>query len=409
MAKKQVNNKSSQLLDWLAANGGYNPVELTEDGVPLVGTSEDDLLTGGAGDDVIDGGEGDFDTVNYGNAKKVKVDLAAETATGEGNDTLVNVENVIGSAKGSDFITGDELGNMLDGWGGNDKLWGDAGDDILFGGDGNDQLRGGDGYDELDGGAGNDQLFGDAGDDLLYGGAGNDQLRGGEGNDVLYGDAGNDTLRGEAGDDTFYAGAGNDSMFGGAGNDTYYVEDAKDKVKENAGEGTDEIVASYSYSLEKVKNVENLTLSEDAKPLNINATGNSLDNVLTGNSGDNVLKGLAGNDILVGREGDDTLIGGDGDDIFVFDNLDGVDSVEDFTIGSDLLQLDALVFTSLAAGVQDANLVMGTEAADSDDFLVFDADNGALYYDADASGAEAAVQIATVGVSSLVAADFVVV
>ncbi|MOA19267.1 Poly(beta-D-mannuronate) C5 epimerase 5 [compost metagenome] len=131
--------------------------------------------------------------------------------------------------------------------------------------------------------------------------------------------------------------------------------------------------------------------------------------MLTGNSGDNVLKGLAGNDILVGREGDDTLIGGDGNDIFVFDNLDGVDSVQDFTGGSDLLQLDALVFTCLAAGVQDANLVMGTEAADSDDFLVFDADNGALYYDADASGAEAAVQIATVGVSSLVAADFVVV
>ena len=374
MAKKQVNDKkSSQLLDWLAANGGYTTVAPAEDGVPLVGTSEDDLLTGGAGDDVIDGGEGDLDTVDYGNAKKVKVDLAAETATG------------------------------------NDKLWGDAGDDILFGGDGNDQLRGGDGYDELDGGAGNDQLFGDAGDDLLYGGAGNDQLRGGEGNDVLFGDAGNDTLRGEAGDDTFYAGAGNDSMFGGAGNDTYYVEDAKDKVKENAGEGTDEIVASYSYSLEKVKNVENLTLSEDAKPLNINATGNSLGNVLTGNSGNNVLKGLAGNDILVGREGDDTLIGGDGDDIFIFDNLDGVDSVEDFTIGSDLLQLDALVFTSLAAGVQDANLVMGTEAVDSDDFLVFDADNGALYYDADGSGAEAAVQIAAVGVSSLVAADFVVV
>lgn len=394
MAKKQVNNKSSQLLDWLAANGGYNPVELAEEGVPLVGTSEDDLLTGGAGDDDIDGGDGDFDTVDYGNAKKVKVDLAAGDATGEGDDTLVNVENVIGSEKGSDSIAGDALDNMLDGWGGNDKLYGDAGDDTLYGGDGNDHLYGGADIDVLDGGAGNDKLVGGEGDDLLEGGAGNDQLRG---------DAGNDTL---------YGGAGNDVMFGGAGDDTYYVDGDKgnkDKVQERAGEGTDTIVSSSTYSLEKVKYVENLTLSEEAKPLNIDATGSSSDNVLTGNSGDNVLTGLAGDDVLVGREGDDTLIGGDGDDIFVFDNLEGVDTVEDFTAGSDLLQLDALVFTSLAAGVQDANLVMGTEAADGDDFLVFDAGTGALYYDVDGSGAEAAVQIATVGVSSLVAADFVVV
>lgn len=408
MAKKNGNGKSSDLLAWLDQDSiVLNPVAY-EEGVAVVGTSGDDLLTGGAGDDQIDGGEGEFDTVSYQYAKKVKVDLGAGTATGQGNDTLVNVENIIGSEKGSDFITGDDLNNLLDGWGGNDKLWGGAGDDILFGGDGNDHLRGGADDDELDGGDGNDQLHGEAGDDILSGGAGNDQLRGGEGDDDLYGGAGNDTLRGEAGDDTFYAGAGNDTMFGGAGNDTYYVEDAKDKVKESANEGTDTVVASSDFSLEKMANVENLTLSEDATPLHIDATGNSLDNVLTGNSGDNVLNGLAGDDTLIGGEGEDNLIGGEGDDIFVFDNLDGVDSVADFTSGEDLLQLTSDVFAALAGGVQEGNLVVGAGAVslEADDFLVFDSATGALYYDVDGSGVEGAVQIATVGVETLSASDF---
>jgi len=393
-------SKQSDLLAWLDLNSiVLNPVEYLE-GVPVVGTGGDDLLTGGAGDDQIDGTAGAFDTVSYQYAKKVKVDLGAGTATGQGKDTLVNVENVIGSERGSDFITGDDLDNHLDGWGGNDKLWGGAGDDILFGGGGNDHLRGGDDNDELYGGDGNDQLHGDAGDDILDGGAGNDQLRGGEGNDVLYGGAGNDTLRGEVGDDTLYGGAGNDTMFGGTGDDTYYVDSAKDKVKENANEGNDTIVASYSYSLEKVKNVENLTLSEDATPLHIDAIGNSGVNVLTGNSGNNVLNGKAGDDIL---------FGGEGNDIFVFDNLAGVDTVLDFTAGSDMLRLDAAVFTALVSGVQDANLVLGTAAVDENDYLVFDAGNGALYYDADGSGAGAAVQIATIGVASLSVSDFQVV
>lgn len=414
-SNKKGNGKSSDLLAWLDLNSiVLNPLEYV-DGVPVVGTSGDDLLVGGAGNDQIDGGDGDFDTVNYQYAKKVKVDLAAGTATGQGKDTLINVENVIGSEKGSDSIIGSDLDNLLDGWGGNDKLWGGAGDDTLFGGDGNDHLRGGDDNDELYGGDGNDQLYGDVGDDILDGGAGNDQLRGGEGNDALYGGAGNDTLRGEAGNDTLYGGAGNDTMFGGVGDDTYYVDSAKDKVRENAGEGNDTIVASYSYSLEKVKNVENLTLSGHA---DIDATGSSLNNVLTGNSGDNVLRGLGGDDVLNGWEGDDTLIGGigsdsltggEGNDIFVFDNLAGVDTVLDFTTGSDVLQLDSGVFAALVNGIQDGNLVLGTAALDTDDFLIFDAGTGALYYDADGSDSGAAVQIATIGVASLSVSDFAVV
>lgn len=361
-------------------------------GQQIIGTDFDDHLYSTKGNDLIDGGLG-YDVVDYsGSSKSVKVNLAAGTATGQGNDTLLNVEDVIGSSR-SDKLTGDADDNILDGGKGNDHLVGNGGDDWLIGGAGNDKIIAAWGDDWIDAGSGNDNITSGAGDDDIYAGAGNDKVVGGAGNDWIDG------------------GAGKDNMIGGAGDDTYYV-DAKDKVNEVAGGGNDTIVTNSSYSLAKLANVENLTLDGGA---DINATGNSADNVLIGNSGDNVLDGRAGDDVLIGEEGDDLLIGGSGDDIFVFDNLDGVDLVQDFTIGSDQLGLDSTVFTAFSTltgdpiQVQDGNLVLGDAAVDADDFLIFDTSTGALSYDADANGlVYEAVQIATVGVSSLEAVDFLV-
>jgi hypothetical protein len=110
------------------------------------GGSSGDILISGLGDDLFDGGAGN-DTIDYSAAASgVTVDLASGTATGEGNDTLLNVERANGSAFG-DVITGT------------------AGANILLGRAGNDALRGGDGNDTLTGEVGLDQLFGDAGHD----------------------------------------------------------------------------------------------------------------------------------------------------------------------------------------------------------------------------------------------------
>ncbi len=449
----------SPIYDWLTANGGYNQVLGTTGADtltyadPLLTSVTNDVFVGGAGDDVMDGGEGLFDTVDYssGSAKKVTVDLVAGTAKGEGNDTLINIENVIGS-KGSDSITGSAGDNMLDGGNGNDKLVGNGGNDTLYGGAGNDSIVAGFGNDYIDAGVGNDNINAGDGDNDIYAGAGNDRVVSGAGEDLIHADDGNDNVTAGAGDDTVYAGAGNDrvtgdagndwlygeagkdnliggdgddildggsdadNLSGGLGNDTYYVDTLKDRVVEKAGEGEDTVVSSFSYSLAKLVNVENLTLSGDA---DINATGNAGDNVLVGNSGDNVLDGLAGNDILVGGLGADTLIGGAGNDTFVFDNLGvgGIDTIKDFISGSDLLQLDSTVFAPLTAlgGVQAGNLVIGdssvgaVSAADADDYLLFDANTGILSFDADGSGLGAAVEIAQIGAVSLSAADFMVV
>ena len=69
----------------------------------------------------------------------------------------------------------------------------------------------------------------------------------------------------------------------------------------------------------------------------INATGNSQDNLLVGNRGDNVLTGGAGNDTLEGQggndvldggAGDDTLVGGAGNDTYLFGRGYGHDTVK---------------------------------------------------------------------------------
>jgi Ca2+-binding RTX toxin-like protein len=110
----------------------------------LLGGDGNDWLGGGAGADVLDGGR-DQDTASYADsASGVFVSLATGSGTGgtaEG-DTLVNIENVDGSAHG-DLLIGDDNANMLSGGGENDSLKGGGGADHLFGDQGNDRLDGG--------------------------------------------------------------------------------------------------------------------------------------------------------------------------------------------------------------------------------------------------------------------------
>jgi Ca2+-binding RTX toxin-like protein len=186
-------------------------------------------------------------------------------------------------------------------------------------------------------------VTGTSGDDYINAGAGNDTVNGGEGNDVLDG------------------GTGSDRLVGGPGDDTYIVDNSRDVVIENGGEGKDTIQAFVSYTLPAY--VEDLMLTGIS---NINGTGNDLDNAIAGNSGNNLLKGLggndtlngwAGNDILTGGAGDDILTGGEGADSFLFGSgaaftpsAFGVDSITDFTKGTDKIALSKASFTALTSG-----------------------------------------------------------
>ena len=194
-----------------------------------------DHLSGGPGDDMIDGGApGDVDRrgrpvdgrdeVDFSPASQaVTVDLGAGTAVGDGNDTLVRVEDVVGSGY-DDLIVGSSGPNEINASAGNDSV--DAGD-------GDDEIEGSAGDDEFDGGAGTDILEFNYSAvpvtaDLIAGvaaGQGSDVVNGVENlrgtifDDVLVGSEAANTILGNLGDDVLESRGGNDSLDGQRGND----------------------------------------------------------------------------------------------------------------------------------------------------------------------------------------------
>jgi Ca2+-binding RTX toxin-like protein len=218
----------------------------------------------------------------------------------------------------------------------------------------------------MSGGAGNDTYFVDSVSDTVTesSGSGTDTVYAtvsftlgtnvenltllGNDNINATGNTGNNILVGNSGDNILDGGTGNDTMSGGAGNDTYVVNATLDVVNENAAEGTDTVQSGVTYSLGA--NIENLTLTGSSA---INATGNSLDNVLTGNSGANILSGGGGNDVLDGGAGNDTMSGGTGDDTY-FVNVAGDTVTENASEGTDTVQSG--VTYSLGANVENLTL-----------------------------------------------------
>jgi VCBS repeat-containing protein len=123
----------------------------------LFGDNGDDMLFSGPGNDLLDGGAGN-NTANYSLATAgvtvSTAELGPQHTGGAGTDTLVNIQNLIGSNY-DDHLTGDQGNNVLNGGLGNDVLNGGAGDDILIGGPGNNTLTGGPGHDTFQWQAGN--------------------------------------------------------------------------------------------------------------------------------------------------------------------------------------------------------------------------------------------------------------
>lgn len=227
----------------------------------ITGSPFDDVIEGHAdnnavfGNNILNGGLG-VDTASYFNATgKVKVSLAltsAQVTGGAGTDTLLNFENLTGSAF-DDTLTGSSGANVLNGGAGADTMAGGAGDDIYVVDNARDIVREkvSEGADtvrsaisdytlvtfverlELIGSAlngtgssfhnritGNDlgnTLKGEGGDDTIFGGSGKDVIDGGSGKDVITGGLDADTLYGGLDSDTFVFTNVNDSLAGSNG------------------------------------------------------------------------------------------------------------------------------------------------------------------------------------------------
>ncbi|MAY88121.1 MAG: hypothetical protein CML02_15580 [Pseudooceanicola sp.] len=355
----------------------------------MVGRAGDDLLFGDLGNDTVDYSQEEGTVAHrlkggtiFENARTfsgVIVDLShavglfqnsAQTAfdTYGDIDTLVQIENVIGTNRG-DLIVGTASANRLVSMGGNDFLFGVNGDNYLDAGAGRDQVLGGVGNDTILGGSGNDKLYGDLGDDLIDGGT------------------------------------GRDIMVGGAGDDIYVVDNRRDKVREIAGNGVDTVLSSIKFKLSAT--LEVLELTGKANVGGIGAAG--VDNVLIGNDGnnrldgrgcDNTIYGGDGNDRLIDLDGGDDLYGGDGDDRYVLGASDtlvmeyrdhGIDTVEtsaSFILGANI---ENLVQTGTAdidgVGNREDNTITGNAGAnmlvgaDGDDTIDGGAGNDEIWGD----------------------------
>jgi Ca2+-binding RTX toxin-like protein len=126
---------------------------------------------------------------------------------------------------------------------------------------------------------------------------------------------------------------------------------------------------------------------------------------LYGVLGNNTLNGGMGNDRLICGKGHNQLSGGNGWDSFRFLSPSH-STITDFDVTYDHIQLEQAHFSQLNKGWLPADeFVISTKAQDSNDYLIYNKMTGVLRYDDDGNGADAAVQIATLGVKLALTAD----
>lgn len=339
------------------------------------------------------------------------------------------------------------------------------------GSDAHEIVYGGDGVEYVTMRLGDDTVYAGGGNDLLIGHGGADYLDGGEGNDIfIIGGFGSGvqgtTSKADDGNKEWIAtGAKHDVIVGGDGIDTLRITTGIGaNTKAN---GTIVLNNDNFKSMEVVQvggtvgrlNVENtaLQLLNDHYYFKANGTVADLSNTLGNNGGtiNNVVvdaSGLTTNglrfegnanqqtfigtskaDVFIGNGGNDTLTGGGGADIFVFGkvyeqvvtgssttvqtytntafNLTGVDTITDFTRGTDKIELHLDQYSMLAGFNASMLRVNSTGTAqDANDYLVYNTTTKTLSYDADGNGSGAKVDIAILtGVNTLSTSDFIIV
>ncbi|MBB2964901.1 family 16 glycosylhydrolase [Methylobacterium sp. R2-1] len=423
----------------------------------LYGTSASETLTGTDGADALDG-RGGVDALVGGRGDDTYVVTQAGTVVterlGEGIDTVTsqvsftlsaNIENLTLLGSGAIDATGNANANILTGNAGGNVLNGAGGNDVLTGGGGADTfvLRQGDGSDIITDfaagpGAGDTvkldgfwfTSFTDIASSMTQHGGdvylalntsetlvfrdhhvadfAADDFRLPEAPPAseapirwIIGTTAAESLSGTPLDEALQGMGGQDSLAGGAGDDTYTVA-VGTTVVERAGEGVD-TAESWLSAYTLTNHVENLALMLKGAI----GTGNDLTNRITGSAGDDRIDGKGGNDWLTGGEGKDS---------FVFSTaLDGarnVDTITDFKPRTDVLLLSADTFAGIGAkgALAASAFETATAAHDAADRIVYDRAAGDLSFDADGSGAGAAVKFAHVTPGlALSASDFLII
>jgi len=331
----------------------------------VIGSAYNDTLTGSSGNNVINGGGGS-DTVDYSAVTNaVTVDLSVGTATGDGSDTLTSIENIVGSAY-TDTLTGSSNNNIIHG--------GD-GDDTIYGNDGNDTIYGDAGNDYIDGGLGGDTIYGGDGNDTIHGGDNTDIIYGGDGDDMIYGENVGDTINGDAGNDYIDGGGGNNTINGGDGNDTITAGTGNDTI--DGGNGTDTLDYSSLASSMTINLNTGFSTGDGTDTLS------NIENVIGSSHGDTIT-GSSGNNVLTGGDGLDTLTGGSGADIFMFlsgSAFNNIDVKTDFSTGDgDAIDIKDLIPTYDPLTSTLSHFVYAMNDGSGNDLLKVDRDGDGTTY-----------------------------
>ena len=162
---------------------------------------------------------------------------------------------------------------------------------------------------------------------------------------------------GHAGNNVFTGNSANNTLAGLNGNDTYSFV-AKTAL------GTDTIIETITGG------IDTLDFTGTTTAINVNLGVSTLQTVNSNLklilSANNVIEnatGGSGNDTLAGGAGNDTLTGGSGSDVFFYDTsiagANGLDTITDFGLGGDELDLRGVKMASLGSTGVSTALTMG--------------------------------------------------
>lgn len=307
----------------------------------FVGSEEGENYVGSAGDDTFiftDGtgynidGDGGSDTASFEERASA---VTANLTTGEGSDTLVSVENLIGSAY-NDILGGNDQANHLVGQGGNDSIVAGAGDDFVDGDFAPVVQVGvglGESYATLGATATNNSVANayDLSNSFSYledaDIAASTAVAHSTVNVTANGSAGYYKVTLKAGEtiavDIDHTSDDFDSYLrlllvdGGVVSELVAQDDSgNDPGSTSSLDSRLEFTAAadgiYYIAVSSYGNAESVPAGETYE-LNVSVAAPSA-GIAVGDEGDDTLDGGEGNDTLVGRDGDDVLVGGKGDD-----------------------------------------------------------------------------------------------
>lgn len=346
--------------DYLFGGGGEDVLYGDAGDDTLIGGSGADQLYGGAGDDVfiiegnghgdvMDGGAGS-NTLSFERAAKgVYIWLRSNTSDRALDGSFAydytrqNIWGVIGTAF-ADEIRGGAYADTLRGGNGDDLLWGFNGNDLIEGGAGADDINGEGGIDTVTYESSSAGVFVDLTTGEAFGGhATGDTITQIEN---LTGSRFADELRGNSAVNVIEAGEGDDWIVATKGLDTY-----------NGGEGLDTVDYSLGFSTSGTVlglRVQGGTATWRATD---GATGtHSLVGVehVIGTAGADTISLTAADEYITAGKGNDTLNGGAGGDTYYFDIGDGVDTVQETNVGTNVLSFgEGIGFNQLTFSVLD--------------------------------------------------------